>query len=105
MPRQTAPIGLVPGLSVMLTTRRTRLAFVTQAGRCDRRELKPPRVHAMRDMQAARVLAHHGAITRVMPLTNFKSFRTARATIMGIELVHMIRKGQVRPLDSGSDAQ
>lgn len=35
----------------------------------------------------------------------FKSFRTARATIMGIELVHMIRKGQVRPLDHGSDAQ
>jgi putative transposase len=35
----------------------------------------------------------------------FKSFRTARATIMGIELVHMIRKGQVRPLDSGSAAQ
>jgi putative transposase len=35
----------------------------------------------------------------------FKTFRTARATIMGIELVHMIRKGQVRPLEDGSDAQ
>jgi transposase-like protein len=35
----------------------------------------------------------------------FKTFRTARATIMGIELVHMIRKGQVRPLDNGTDAQ
>jgi len=35
----------------------------------------------------------------------FKRFRTARATIMGIELVHMIHKGQVRPLDNGTDAQ
>lgn len=35
----------------------------------------------------------------------FKNFRTARATIMGVELVHMIRKGQVRPLEDTSDAQ
>lgn len=34
----------------------------------------------------------------------FKTFRTAAATIMGIELAHMIRKGQVRPLSGGSDA-
>jgi transposase-like protein len=35
----------------------------------------------------------------------FQSFCTARATIMGIELVHMIRKGQVRPLPNGTDAE
>jgi putative transposase len=34
----------------------------------------------------------------------FKTFRTARATLMGIELAHMIRKGQVRPLREGSAA-
>jgi len=34
----------------------------------------------------------------------FKTFRTAAATIMGIELAHMIRKGQVRPLSGASEA-
>jgi transposase-like protein len=42
---------------------------------------------------------------KVRAALGFKRFRTARATIKGIELVHMIRKGQVRPLDNGSDAQ
>jgi len=28
----------------------------------------------------------------------FKTFCTAATTIMGIELAHMIRKGQVRPI-------
>ena len=34
----------------------------------------------------------------------FQTFATARATIAGLELVHMIKKGQVRPLNGGSDA-
>ena len=37
--------------------------------------------------------SHHG-----------KSFYTAKVTLAGVELVHMIRKGQVRPLPCGSDA-
>ena len=32
----------------------------------------------------------------------FKEFHSAQATIGGIELVHMIRKGQVRPIPGGS---
>ena len=35
----------------------------------------------------------------------FQTFHTANATITGIESVHMIRKGQVRPLADGSDAE
>lgn len=36
------------------------------------------------------------AIKRVTrPMLNFKSFRSARNTLAGIELMHMIRKGQM----------
>ncbi len=35
----------------------------------------------------------------------FKTFYTAQVTLAGVELVHMIRKGQVRPLVDGTDAQ
>ena len=38
----------------------------------------------------------HRAIKRVTrPMLNFKSFRTARSILAGIELMHMIRKGQL----------
>ena len=37
----------------------------------------------------------HRAIKRVTrPMLNFKSFRSARSVLAGIELMHMIRKGQ-----------
>ena len=37
----------------------------------------------------------HRAIKRVTkPMLNFKSFRSARCVLAGIELMHMIRKGQ-----------
>ena len=37
----------------------------------------------------------HRAIKRVTkPMLNFKSFRTAKNVLAGIELMHMIRKGQ-----------
>jgi transposase-like protein len=37
----------------------------------------------------------HRAIKRITrPMLGFKSFRTARAILAGIELMHMIRKGQ-----------
>jgi putative transposase len=37
----------------------------------------------------------HRAIKRITkPMLNFKSFRSARAVLAGIELMHMIRKGQ-----------
>ncbi|TRL37361.1 DDE-type integrase/transposase/recombinase, partial [Methylosinus sporium] len=39
----------------------------------------------------------HRAVKRVMrPTLGFKSFRSAAATLSGIELMHMIRKGQMR---------
>jgi len=38
----------------------------------------------------------HRTIKRVTgPMRNFKSFRPARNTLAGIELMHMIRKGQM----------
>ena len=38
----------------------------------------------------------HRAIKRVTrPMLNFESFRTARSILAGIELMHMIRKGQL----------
>ena len=38
----------------------------------------------------------HRAIKRITkPMLNFKSFRAARSILAGIELVHMIRKGQL----------
>ena len=38
----------------------------------------------------------HRAIKRVTrPMLNFKSFRTARSILAGIELMHMIRNGQL----------
>ena len=32
----------------------------------------------------------------------FKAFYSAHATLVGVELIHMIRKGQVRPIPGGS---
>ena len=38
----------------------------------------------------------HRAVKRVTkPMLNFKSFRAARCVLAGIELMHMIRKGQM----------
>jgi putative transposase len=40
----------------------------------------------------------HRAIKRlVRPMPGFKSFRSAAVTLTGIELMHMIRKGQLSP--------
>ena len=45
----------------------------------------------------------HRAIKRVTrPMLNFKSFRSAKDVLAGIELMHMIRKGQLL-LSGGSD--
>ena len=39
----------------------------------------------------------HRAVKRVTrPMLGFKSFRSAQAVLAGIELIHMIRKGQLR---------
>lgn len=38
---------------------------------------------------------HRGVKRRIRPMLGFKSFRSATATLNGIETAHMIRKGQL----------
>jgi len=39
----------------------------------------------------------HRAIKRIVqPMLGFKSFNSARRTLCGIELMHMLKKGQMR---------
>lgn len=47
---------------------------------------------------------HRFVKQRARATLGFQTFGTARATLAGIELVHMIRKGQVRPVPGGSNA-
>ena len=48
----------------------------------------------------------HRAVKRlVRPMLGFKSFRSAAVTLAGIELMHMIRKGQLRRTGKLSPAQ
>ena len=48
----------------------------------------------------------HRAVKRVArPMLGFKSFRAAMATLAGVELMHMIRKGQLRTTDELRPAQ
>ena len=43
----------------------------------------------------------HRAIKRIVrPMLGFKSFRSAKVTLQGIELMHMIKKGQMVSADS-----
>jgi len=40
----------------------------------------------------------HRAVKRIVrPMLGFKSFRSARGTLAGIELMHMLKKGQMIP--------
>ncbi len=48
---------------------------------------------------------HRFVKQKVVAALGFKTFYTAKATLLGVELVHMIRKGQIRPLHDGTDAQ
>ena len=48
----------------------------------------------------------HRAVKRVTwPMLGFKSFRSAAATLAGIELMHMLRKGQSQPTGELRPAQ
>lgn len=47
----------------------------------------------------------HRAIKRIIkPMTGFKNFRCARIILAGIEIMHMIRKGQIRDDDFAQSA-
>jgi len=42
----------------------------------------------------------HRAVKRIVrPMLGFQSFRSARVTLQGIELMHMIKKGQMITVD------
>lgn len=45
---------------------------------------------------------HRRIKRRVRLMLGFKWFRSAKATLAGIELVHMIRKGQLRPANENN---
>ncbi len=61
-----------------------------------RRELKPIRIRQSRYLNN-RVEQDHRAIKRrVRPMLGFKSMASARAILGGIEMVHMMRKGQAK---------
>ncbi len=48
----------------------------------------------------------HRAVKRVVrPMMGFKSFRSAAATLAGVELMHMIRKGQLRAMGKSRPSQ
>ena len=47
---------------------------------------------------------HRFVTQKVTAALGFQTFLTARATLAVIELVHMIRKGQVRPVPDSTDA-
>ena len=45
----------------------------------------------------------HRAIKRIVrPMLGFQSFRSARITLQGVELMHMIKKGQMIMIDGQS---
>ena len=47
---------------------------------------------------------HRAIKRRVRPSQGFRSFQSARRTIQGIEMMNMIRKGQIRWLAKGDIA-
>jgi len=61
-----------------------------------RRDLKPIRIR-QRAYLSNRIEQDHRAVERrVRPMLGFKSVNSARAVVSGIEVVHMLRKGQAK---------
>ena len=59
-----------------------------------RRELKPIRIRQSRYLNNRIEQDHRAVKRRARPMLGFKSVNTARAIIGGIEMIHMMRKGQ-----------
>lgn len=58
----------------------------------------PVEQHRPQALQTSHHAAWNGTgCTLSLPCIAFKSFRSAASTIPGIELVHIVRKGQFRP--------
>ena len=61
-----------------------------------RRKLKPLRVRQSRYLNNRIEQDHRAIKRRVRPMLGFKSMDTARAILGGIDMVHMMRKGQAK---------
>jgi transposase-like protein len=61
-----------------------------------RRELKPIRIRRSTYLNNRIEQDHRAIKRRVRPMLGFKSMTSARAILGGIEMIHMIRKGQAK---------
>jgi putative transposase len=61
-----------------------------------RRKLKPIRIRQSRYLNNRIEQDHRAVKRRVRPMLGFKSMASARAILGGIEMVHMMRKGQAK---------
>jgi transposase-like protein len=61
-----------------------------------RRKLKPIRIRQSAYLNNLIEQEHRAIKRRVRPMMGFKSMSSARAILGGIEVVHMMRKGQAR---------
>jgi transposase-like protein len=61
-----------------------------------RRKLKPIRIRQSRYLNNPIEQDHRRIKCRVRPMLGFKSIDSARAILSGIEMIHMIRKGQAK---------
>ncbi len=61
-----------------------------------RRKLKPIRVRQSRYLNNRIEQDHRTVKRRIRPMLGFKSMNSARAILGGIEMVHMMRKGQAK---------
>jgi transposase-like protein len=66
----------------------------TQLEDRSRRKLQPIRIRQSRSLNNRIEQDHRAIKRRVRPMLGFKSTKSARAILSGIEMVHMMRKGQ-----------
>jgi transposase-like protein len=65
-------------------------------GNRSRRKLKPIRIRQSAYLNNRIEQDHRAIKQRVRPMMGFKSMNSARAVLAGIEMVHMMRKGQAK---------
>jgi transposase-like protein len=61
-----------------------------------RGKLKPIRIHQSRYLNNRIEQDHRAIKRRIRPMLGFKSLNSARVILGGIEMVHMMRKGQAK---------
>jgi transposase-like protein len=80
------------------TNREAILSFDTEHRLQDRsrRELKPIRIRQSQYLNNRIEQDHRAVKRRIRPMLGFKSIASARTILSGIEMVHMMRKGQAK---------